>query len=159
MPSPLVSHYRSAAKHSEDRSPPCIGSRKWRISRPWHTRARFREDSRFSSVYAKVAVNIEVDDPRRRFASIRGVTRDRSQRETTGYSTQATYLLYEQKNVEWPRNRCLEYCPRSLSQQRSPRIFVPFDIPIDRYGSLAKKCTCAYQRRYAYSLHPINRYL
>lgn len=32
MPSPLVSHYRSAAKRSKDRSPSRIGSRKWRIS-------------------------------------------------------------------------------------------------------------------------------
>ena len=32
LPSPLVSHYRSAAKRSKDRSPSRIGSRKWRIS-------------------------------------------------------------------------------------------------------------------------------
>lgn len=50
-------------------------------SRPWHALAcaRFREDSRFSGVL-KVAVNTGFDDLQWRFALIRGVTRDRSQR-------------------------------------------------------------------------------
>lgn len=88
MPSPLVSHYRSAAKHSEDRSPPCIGSRKWRISSLARAlvRARFREDSRFSAVL-KVAVNTGFDDLQSRFALIQGVTRDRSQRRPVARHT------------------------------------------------------------------------
>jgi len=78
------------------------------------TRARVSARTLDFRVHAKVVVNTGFDDLRQRFASIRGVN-ERSIATTTGCSTQAIYLLYEQKNAEWPRNRSLKYCPRSLS--------------------------------------------
>lgn len=73
-------------------------------SRPWHALARVSVRTLDFRVYAKVAVNTGFDDLRRGFASIQGGN-ERSIATTTGCSTQATYLLYEQKNAEWPRNR------------------------------------------------------
>lgn len=51
-------------------------------------RVRFREDSRFSDVLSRSPrrLNIGFDDPRRRFASVRGMTRDRSLRGPIGDS-------------------------------------------------------------------------
>lgn len=85
LPSPLVSHYRSAAKRSEDRSPPCIGTRKWHI--PSLARACvFARTLDFRTYFQGhlAAVNIGFNDPRRRFASVRGMTRNRSQRGPIG---------------------------------------------------------------------------
>lgn len=75
MPSPLVSHYRSAAKHSKDRSPSRIGSRKWRIS------------SKYPLL--RVSLSLVLSSPRRRS---RGVSRFLSDSSEENVRTIIRYL-------------------------------------------------------------------
>lgn len=133
LPSPLVSHYRSAAKHSEDRSPPCIGSRKWRIS------------SLGRAAYARVSVRTldfrayprsPLTPSSMTFGGdlhrSEGYTRDRSQRRPVA---RCRRLIFFTNGRMWSsRGTVVSSTVRDPSQQRSPRIFVPFD----RHGPLKK---------------------